>query len=275
VGEHDELDALELIREARGWLEWEGELGSPGVKRPRGVSVAPAASTVGRPQPVASVAASQAAEPISPSIVGLAAAARARTAPIPDRRPLDETRARLLVLAERAATCTACQLHEGRTKSVFARGNPAADLAFVGEGPGFNEDQQGEPFVGDAGALLDKMVAAIGYQRDAVYVCNVVKCRPPENRTPTPDEALACSPYLIEQLELVRPRVIVALGRTATEGLGLMPASGSWRGNWTQWRGIDVMPTYHPAYLLRTPDQKRVVWEDLKRVMARLGEPPR
>ncbi len=145
-------------------------------------------------------------------------------------------------------------------------------MAFVGEGPGYHEDQQGLPFVGPAGRLLDRMVRAMGFQPEAVYVCNVVKCRPPKNRTPLPEEVVACLPYLEGQLEAVGPRVIVALGRPATEALGCMPQSGrGWRGRWGVWRGIPVMPTYHPAFLLRSPQFKRHVWEDLKAVLARLG----
>ncbi|MCA9602071.1 MAG: uracil-DNA glycosylase, partial [Myxococcales bacterium] len=131
-------------------------------------------------------------------------------------------RVRLEQLASEAAACTRCGLHAGRTHSVFARGNPAAELAFVGEGPGFNEDQQGLPFVGRAGQLLDKMIGAMGLSPEAVYLCNVVKCRPPENRTPLPAEAEACSPFLRGQLAHVRPRAIVALGKCATESLGCM-----------------------------------------------------
>jgi DNA polymerase len=144
---------------------------------------------------------------------------------------------------------------------------------FIGEGPGYHEDQQGVPFVGQAGQLLDKMIAAMGYDRDAVYVCNVVKCRPPENRTPLPPEADACRPYLFGQVEAVAPRVIVALGRCAAENLGCVPEGGrGWRGTWGTFQGTPVMPTYHPAFLLRSPEKKRVVWQDLQEVMARLGQ---
>ena len=175
--------------------------------------------------------------------------------------------ARLLALAEEAASCTRCELHRGRTKSVFARGTPHTELVFVGEGPGHHEDQQGLPFVGRAGQLLDRMIAAMGYERDGVYVCNVVKCRPPDNRTPLPTEAQACSRFLVPQLELVRPKVIVALGRCAAENLGVVPPAGRWRGIWAEWRGIPVMPTYHPAFLLRSPQFKKPVWEDLQAVL--------
>jgi DNA polymerase len=195
-----------------------------------------------------------------------------------DRAPLsaaplgpEERRVRLAALAEEAAACTRCALHAHRTRSVFARGNPDAELVFVGEGPGQNEDLQGLPFVGAAGQLLDKMIAAMGFARDDVYVCNVVKCRPPNNRTPLPPEMDACARFLGAQLEIVRPRCIVALGRTAGQGLGCFTAeTRGWRGVWAEWRGIPVMPTYHPAYLLRNAEMKRPVWEDLQQVMARL-----
>jgi DNA polymerase len=197
--------------------------------------------------------------------------------PTPGARPSASRGSPLVLeqLASEAAVCTKCALHEGRTHSVFARGNPRAELGFVGEGPGFNEDQQGLPFVGPAGQLLDKMIAAMGYRPDDVYICNVVKCRPPNNRTPRPDEAAACLPYLEGQLEEVAPRVLVALGRTAAVHLGCVePDQRGWRGRWYRWRDIPVMATYHPAFLLRSPDKKRPVWQDLKQVMAHLGKRP-
>lgn len=193
----------------------------------------------------------------------------AREAPAADERAVASPADELRVIAEEVAACTRCRLHEGRTKSVFARGSADAEVMFVGEGPGYHEDQQGLPFVGRAGKLLDRMIGAMGLGQDEVYVCNVVKCRPPENRTPTPDEAAACLPYLKRQIALVRPRVIVALGRHAANNLGV--GDGRWRGRWGTWEGIDVMPTYHPAYLLRSPEQKRPVWQDLQAVVAKLG----
>ena len=179
---------------------------------------------------------------------------------------------RLTVLSElaaQAASCEACGLHHSRTKSVFSRGDAMSRLVFVGEGPGENEDKQGEPFVGAAGQLLDKMIVAMGMKRDAVYICNVVKCRPPENRTPTSEEASACGHFLDGQLTAIAPTVIVALGRCAAERFG--STGKTWRGSWGEYRGIPVMPTYHPAYLLRSPEQKRPVWEDLQKVVARLS----
>ncbi len=182
-----------------------------------------------------------------------------------------DSHTRLQTLASEAAECTRCELHRSRTKSVFARGTPDTNLVFVGEGPGFHEDQQGLPFVGRAGQLLDRMVAAMGYDREGVYICNVVKCRPPENRTPLPTEAVACAHFLVPQLEAVSPKVIVALGRCAAENLRCVPPSGKWRGIWGEWRGIPVMPTYHPAFLLRSPQFKKPVWEDLQEVLRKLN----
>lgn len=190
-----------------------------------------------------------------------------------DARDLD-VRARLERLAAEAAKCTRCELHRGRTKSVFARGTSDTDLVFVGEGPGYHEDQQGLPFVGKAGQLLDRMIRAMGYDRDGVYICNVVKCRPPDNRTPLPTEAQACARFLVPQLELIEPKAIVALGRCAAENLQCVPPAGRWRGIWGQWRGIPVMPTYHPAFLLRSPQFKKPVWEDLQEVLRVLNRQP-
>lgn len=186
-------------------------------------------------------------------------------------------RARLVELAGELAGCTRCVLHEKRQQIVFARGNPQAELCFVGEGPGADEDDQGEPFVGKAGQLLDRMIAAIGYERDEVYICNIVKCRPPNNRKPSPEEMATCGAYLAEQLALVSPKVIVALGATAAEGLlgGLPGGISRNRGQWRLYnRTIPVMPTFHPAYVLRSPKLARPrVWEDLQAVAERLGRP--
>ncbi|MEM7447173.1 MAG: uracil-DNA glycosylase [Myxococcota bacterium] len=180
----------------------------------------------------------------------------------------------LSVLQREAEQCTDCELHRGRTHSVFSRGTADADLLFLGEGPGFHEDQQGVPFVGPAGQLLDKMIAAMGLDGDSVYICNVVKCRPPNNRTPVAAEANACSRFLVPQIDQVHPKVIVALGKCAAENLGCVPRDNRrWRGTWRTFRGYPVMPTYHPAFLLRSPEFKRVVWQDLQQVMAKLLSP--
>jgi uracil-DNA glycosylase family 4 len=197
----------------------------------------------------------------------LAALAAAPRAPTPEAAV--DLHRRLALIEEQVHGCTRCELHKARTQTVFARGNPASRLVFVGEGPGQEEDRTGLPFVGPAGQLLDKMVAAMGFKRDDVYICNIVKCRPPGNRTPLPSEAGACGEYLLGQLDAIQPAVIVALGRCAAENMGLV-ASGGWRGRWGKFREVDVMPTYHPAFLLRSPEFKRPVWEDLQKVMARL-----
>jgi len=183
----------------------------------------------------------------------------------------DET---LEELGQIASTCTKCRLAGGRTQVVFGVGNPNADLMFVGEAPGRDEDLQGEPFVGRAGQLLTDIIKAMKLTRDDVYIANVIKCRPPENRNPEPDELDACRPYIRRQIALIKPRVIVTLGRFALQsmmerGYSITAA----RGNWLEYDGIKVMPTYHPAYLLRTPAAKKDVWLDMKKVMAELGIP--
>jgi uracil-DNA glycosylase family 4 len=173
--------------------------------------------------------------------------------------------------------CTRCKLHRHRHKIVFGAGNPHAELVFVGEGPGHDEDMQGVPFVGRAGKLLTQMIEAMGLTRDQVYIANVVKCRPPENRTPEKDEVTTCMPFLLRQLASIDPKVIVCLGSTATQALlGTTKSISAFRGQWLEFRGARLMATYHPAYLLRNPPAKTDVWADLKKVMAVLGlKPPR
>ena len=175
-------------------------------------------------------------------------------------------------LALLAKPCTRCQLAKWRTQVVFGTGNASADLMFVGEAPGRDEDLQGEPFVGRAGQLLTDIIKAMKLTRDDVYIANVIKCRPPENRNPEPEELDACRPYIRRQVELIRPRVIVTLGRFALQSLTEKGyAISSVRGQWLEYNGIKVMPTFHPAYLLRTPAAKRDVWSDMKKVMSELG----
>jgi uracil-DNA glycosylase len=166
--------------------------------------------------------------------------------------------------------CTRCKLHRlGRKQIVFGVGNPNADLMFVGEGPGADEDIQGEPFVGRAGQLLTKIIEAIGLRREDVYIANVIKCRPPSNRNPEPDEVEQCEPFLFRQIETIRPRVIVALGKFAAQSLlRTTDPITKLRGREYKYRDAILMPTYHPAYLLRTPSAKREVWEDMKKVRA-------
>jgi uracil-DNA glycosylase family 4 len=211
---------------------------------------------------------------------------RAKQVPRPstlDPRTGGDERRRVIMLKEwpalkaDVAACTACALHEKRGKTVFGVGDENADWLFVGEGPGAEEDAQGEPFVGQAGKLLDNMLAAIKLKRgDNVYIANVVKCRPPGNRNPEPGEALACEPYLHRQIDLIRPKLIVALGKVAAANLLAADASvGSMRGRVHEYRGTPLIVTYHPAYLLRTLADKAKAWEDLcfaVRTMAGLRE---
>ena len=167
--------------------------------------------------------------------------------------------------------CRRCKLCEGRANIVFGDGSPLARLMFVGEGPGADEDRQGLPFVGRAGQLLNKIIEAMGLRREQVYIANVVKCRPPDNRTPHPDEVAACTPFLFRQIDIIAPAVIVALGSPASQAL-LETSAGitKLRGTFREFRGIPVMPTFHPAYLLRNPAAKKEVWDDMRKVMTLL-----
>ncbi len=178
----------------------------------------------------------------------------------------------LETIAAEARVCTKCRLAETRTQVVWGTGNPDADLMFIGEAPGRDEDLKGEPFVGRAGQLLTDIIKAMKLSRGDVYIANVIKCRPPENRNPEPDELDMCRPYIRTQIEMIKPRVIVTLGKFALQSLtGKAHAVSAARGQWTEYEGIPVMPTYHPAYLLRTPSAKKDVWNDMKKVMAELG----
>jgi uracil-DNA glycosylase family 4 len=175
-------------------------------------------------------------------------------------------------IREDLGECTRCRLHTTRNKIVFGAGNERAELVFVGEGPGRDEDMQGLPFVGRAGKLLTQMIEAMGLTRDLVYIANVVKCRPPENRKPEEDESGTCSPFLYRQIDAIAPKAIVCLGLTAAQSLLKTKDSISKiRGQWLDYRGTKLMVTYHPAYLLRNPPAKREVWDDLQKVMALLG----
>ncbi len=181
----------------------------------------------------------------------------------------------LATLREFIGNCTRCKLHGGRTNLVFGVGDSKAELMFVGEGPGADEDAKGEPFVGRAGQLLTDIIErGMGMKRSEVYICNVVKCRPPGNRNPEPDEVDACEPFLFRQIEIVKPRVIVGLGTFAVQSvLKIKTPISKLRGNWHEVRGIKMMPTFHPAYLLRNPSDKRLVWSDIQEVMRSLGRP--
>lgn len=189
-------------------------------------------------------------------------------------RSESSTEQSLKKIARAVAHCTKCSLHETRTKAVPGQGSSSPEIMFVGEAPGFDEDQQGLAFVGAAGQLLTKMIQAMGYTREQVFIGNILKCRPPGNRTPMPDEMATCLPYLKTQIALLKPKVIIALGATAVRGLlGISTGITKLRGTWLSFEGIDVMPTYHPAYLLyqRSSAAKKQVWEDLKAVLKHLG----
>lgn len=189
----------------------------------------------------------------------------AHQSPVRKLESLEELRAEI-------GDCRRCKLCTGRTHIVFGVGNPHARLMFVGEGPGRDEDLQGEPFVGRAGQLLNDIITkGMGLKREDVYIANVVKCRPPENRNPEPDEVTACEPFLKKQIDLVRPEVIVGLGKFAVQALmqSKVPIT-KLRGTWHHYHGIKLMPTFHPAYLLRNPTDKKLVWEDIKKVIKEL-----
>jgi uracil-DNA glycosylase len=197
-------------------------------------------------------------------------------APPPVSAVIEQDRAAALrLIQEEIGDCTRCALHKGRNKLVFGDGDPEARLMFVGEGPGADEDAQGLPFVGRAGQLLNNMISAMGLKREQVYIANIVKCRPPQNRTPEPDEANTCSPFLFQQIDVVRPEVIVALGATAaTYLLGQRQPLAGLRGRVHSWRGSKLIVTYHPAFLLRDPRQKKEAWADLQIAMRELGLKP-
>jgi DNA polymerase len=260
----DEL--REIAARIRTNLEGRARAGLQGVSKKPAVRRRPAALAV-----------EVAVEPISagaPALAGPPAAA------VVDAGDAGAVGAQGLALVrEEIGDCQRCRLAGGRRNIVFGVGNPNAHLVFVGEAPGADEDEQGEPFVGKAGQLLTKMIEAMGYRREDVYICNVIKCRPPGNRNPEPDEVAACEPFLKRQLAALRPRVIVTLGKFAAQCLlrDETPISRL-RGNFRTYQGIQLMPTFHPAYLLRDPSKKKETWADLKSVNAALGrlglEPP-
>ncbi|KAA6457980.1 uracil-DNA glycosylase [Acidobacteria bacterium AB60] len=238
------------------------EVGAPGL---------PLSETgdIATPSSVASLPPShlvQQESPIAPRKPILAPPAIAAAVPAADRL------AALRVIQQEIGDCTRCALHKGRNKIVFADGSPNARLLFVGEGPGADEDAQGLPFVGKAGQLLNNMITAMGLEREEVYIANIVKCRPPGNRTPEPEEANTCAPFLFQQIDVVRPEVIVALGATAsTYLLGQRQPLAGLRGRIHNFRGAKLIVTYHPAFLLRDPRQKKEAWADLQIAMRELG----
>jgi DNA polymerase len=272
----DRVELLEAVRALRAHLlalKEQGLAGLPVIaeapaRAQRGVpaaQIAPSTRVVpsaGLPQ-----AASEAQAELIPRMQARGHAAPVKPPPedLGPQRPLSAVR-------EELGECTRCKLSQGRTNIVFGVGSPTAEILFIGEGPGRDEDLQGEPFVGAAGKLLTRIIEAMGLRREEVYIANVVKCRPPQNRDPEPDEVAACSPFLFQQIASIRPRIIVGLGRPAvTTLLGAPPKLPitRLRGRWLTYRGqIPIMPTFHPAYLLRNPAAKREVWEDMKEVVA-------
>lgn len=201
------------------------------------------------------------------------------TPPAPSTKPAVDPGTALRLIREDLGDCTRCPLHkQGRKQIVFGVGNPRADLMFIGEAPGADEDIQGEPFVGRAGQLLNNMMKAMGLRREDVYIANIIKCRPPGNRTPEREECETCSPYLFRQIEVIKPKAIVALGAVAAKTLLAINAPmAELRGRWYDFRGTKLAVTYHPAFLLRDPRQKKEAWKDLQMVMKELGlvAPPR
>src|SRR5437867_2008428 len=204
---------------------------------------------------------------VETALVPSAERGRAPSLPVINDKP-----AALTEIRDDIGDCTRCRLHKGRTKLVFGVGNVNADIMFVGEGPGADEDKQGEPFVGRAGQLLNNMISAMGIRREDVYIANVVKCRPPDNRTPERDECDTCSPFLMQQIEIIKPKIIVALGAVAAKNLlGLNDSMSNLRGQIYDFKNTKLAVTYHPAYLLRDPRQKAEAWKDLQMVMKHSG----
>jgi uracil-DNA glycosylase family 4 len=241
----------------------------PVVGAPPAAAAPPIAVALPAAPPAAAPAAPAAPAPVLPVLV----------TPVAAPAPVGGRPAALRLIQDEVQACVACKLAPTRTQTVFARGNPDARIFFIGEGPGADEDRTGLPFVGVAGQLLDRIIAAMRLTEDQVYIANIVKCRPPNNRVPDREEMSACTPFLLRQLEVVRPAVIVALGKTATGYLLDGKASmTSMRGRWHSWQGVPVMPTWHPSYVLRVRDDPRStaraeVWTDMKLVLERLGLP--
>ncbi|HXE90096.1 MAG TPA: uracil-DNA glycosylase [Terriglobales bacterium] len=259
----------ELRRALRARLEFYRDLGIYDLYRRPVVAAADSAGPVTAEAP-RSLEPSPATVPM-PDASQLALLDLGGGALAPIRRAEDPAAALRLIRAD-IGDCTRCRLHQGRKNIVFGVGNPRADLMFIGEGPGADEDEQGEPFVGRAGQLLNRMIEAMGLKRSDVYIANVVKCRPPGNRTPERDECDTCSPFLMRQIEAIAPRVIVALGAVAARTLlEVNQSMAALRGSWHDFRGIPLAVTYHPAFLLRDPRQKKEAWKDLQMVMQYLG----
>ncbi len=275
------MDANSRTR-IENWLAYAEELGLTPFYRDRATIEAPnpeavVAKAAENPEPMRRSAPSRSPFPSTP----IPAATPAAFFPVTVGPTLFEAAERkendtLEIIRADLGECTRCKLHKTRNKIVFGDGNPKAELVFIGEGPGHDEDVQGLPFVGRAGKLLTQMIEAMGLQRSDVYICNVVKCRPPENRQPERDEIAACSPFLVRQIDAIRPKVIVCLGATAAQMLlNTNRGISAYRGEWLDYRGTRLLATYHPAYLLRNPAAKSEVWKDLQKVMQALGLQPK
>ena len=218
-------------------------------------------------------AAEDAAVPVAHAAEDAAEPAVEAQEPMAKRKTIQDRSAALQAIRQELGDCVRCPLHEqGRAQIVFGVGSPHAQLMFIGEAPGADEDRLGEPFVGRAGQLLNNMITAMGLKREEVYIANVIKCRPPGNRTPQPEECAVCSLFLLRQIEVISPEVIVALGAVAAKTLlAINQSLGSLRGNWYEFHGVPLAVTFHPAYLLRNPPAKKDAWQDLQMVMKRLG----
>lgn len=276
--DRSEAGELELVARAlRGQLELLGESGVTSL--PADLAPAGAGQARESARERGALASSQAIPPVSsPTDTTRAPAPEAASFGSAIFQPPSIARLTLEDVRSELGDCTRCPLHRGRTKLVFGTGNPSAEILFVGEGPGEDEDRKGEPFVGRAGQLLTRIIEdGMGLARADVYICNIVKCRPPQNREPEPEEIAACRPFLEKQIASVAPKVIVTLGRPSTcVLLGRAVSIGSVRGKWHDHRGTPLMPTFHPAYVLRryTPEVRRQVWEDMKEVLAKIGRTP-
>ncbi len=267
-------DRATLLASFRDYVEQIREEGLEGLDG-AAATLAAAGSSAAAPKPAPTAPRTRAPAAPQPAASALAVAPPPPSTNLSDKYPGLQQTADLAALRAFIGECTRCKLAPLRTNLVFGVGNPHADLMFIGEGPGHEEDLRGEPFVGRAGQLLTDIIErGMGLSRANVFICNVIKCRPPENRNPEADEVAACEPFLFRQIDLVRPRVIVGLGTFAVQAvLKIKTPISKLRGNWHQVRGIKLMPTFHPAYLLRNPGDKRLVWSDIQAVMKELGRP--
>lgn len=260
-------ELLGIVEDVRAHLEYQRALGVKSIEIPQGDRTA---------QTKYPSAVKPAPAPVTTSKAGTTPTLSSSPLEGEDRRRgggIAEQPLTLEAIREEMGDCTRCKLHKGRTNIVFGEGNPKAAIVFVGEGPGFEEDQQGRPFVGAAGQLLTDIIEkGMNIKRAEVYICNIVKCRPPNNRNPEPDEVESCIGFVKQQIRAIHPTVIVTLGNVPTQNL-LNTKQGitKLRGVWQEYEGIPVMPTFHPSYLLRSPGEKKWVWVDIKNVLKRLG----